>query len=139
MSRRSDVSDAFSESHGAHPGMRLDKWLWAARFFKTRGLASEAVSGGKVHVNGARTKPAKPVHVGDALAIQRGPYTWTVVVRGLAELRGPARDAVLLYEETPESVRDRSHTADALRAEGPLTAGRPSKKDRRDLARLRRG
>lgn len=119
---------------------RVDKWLWAARFFKTRSLAMEAVSGGKVHLNGARTKPAREVHVGDRLTIRRGPYEWTVVVRGLSIRRGPATVAVQLYEETDESKQSRLAAAAEIRAQdaGPLTSrGRPSKKDRRDLNRFR--
>ena len=91
--------------------VRLDKWLWAARFFKTRSLATEAVSGGKVHVNDARVKPARAVQIGDTLDIRRGPYTATVVVKALSERRGPASQAVTLYEETQDSIDKREQLA----------------------------
>jgi ribosome-associated heat shock protein Hsp15 len=78
--------------------VRLDRWLWAARFFKTRALAAAAVAGGKVHVNGTRAKPAKQLQVGDALRIRLGPYEWLVTVRGLSERRGPPKTAHALYE-----------------------------------------
>ena len=122
--------------------LRLDRWLWAARFFKTRGLAAEAVSGGLVHLNDARTKPAKPARVGDTISIQRGDLQTVVVVRGLAEQRRPAVEAVLLYEETPESVGAREAYVAKRRelAAGRLERlGRPTKQDRRASIRLRRG
>ncbi len=120
--------------------IRLDKWLWAARFFKTRSLAIEAVSGGKVHLNGARTKPAREIDIGDKLTIRRGPYEWTVVVRALSLRRGPASAATLLYDETEESKRNREEAVSEIRAQerrSPHTKSRPSKKNRRDLARFR--
>ena len=107
--------------------VRLDKWLWAARFFKTRSLATEAVSGGKVHVNDARVKPARAVQIGDTLDIRRGPYTATVVVKALSERRGPASQAVTLYEETQDSIDKREQLA-----------SRPNKKQRRHIIRFRR-
>ncbi len=119
--------------------VRLDKWLWAARFFKTRSLAAEAAQGGKVHVRGDRAKPARPVRVGDRLEIRRGPYEWVVTVKGLSTRRGPAKDAVLLYEETEESARNRDATRAEVRAQSaPFRerGGRPSKKDRRDQVRF---
>ncbi len=120
--------------------IRLDKWLWAARFFKTRSLAIEAVSGGKVHLNGARAKPAREIDIGDKLTIRRGPYEWTVVVRALSLRRGPASAATLLYDETEESKRNREEAVSEIRVQEwrpPHTKGRPSKKDRRDLSRFR--
>lgn len=126
----------------AHAETRLDRWLWAARFFKTRGLAAEAVAGGLVHLNGARTKPAKPARVGDRIEVQRGELVTTVVVRGVAEQRRPAPEAALLYEETPESAlaraahQERRREAAAGRFE---RLGRPTKQDRRTSIRLRRG
>lgn len=123
--------------------IRIDKWLWAARFFKTRSLATEAVSGGKVHLNGARTKPAREIQVGDELTITRGPYEWTVLVRGLSIRRGPAIKAASLYDETEESKRKREEMVSEIRAQEwrsphtPHTRGRPSKKDRRELTRFR--
>jgi ribosome-associated heat shock protein Hsp15 len=117
--------------------VRIDKWLWAARFYKTRSQASEAVDGGKVELNGARVKPAKEVRVGDALRIRLGPYEHHVVVRGLSDKRGPASVAHALFEETPESIAAR----EKLRADHRLAPalfvyeekGRPTKKDRRAL------
>jgi len=119
--------------------VRLDKWLWAARFFKTRGLASEAVAGGKVHLNGSRTKPAKPVQVGDALRVRIGPYDWFVTVRAVTERRGPPRDAQLLYDETADGRAARERLAEAHKI-APAPAyrgkGRPTKKQRREIERL---
>src|SRR5262249_1902089 len=122
--------------------VRIDKWLWAARFFKTRGAATEAVSGGHVKVNGVAVKPARDVAVGDKLEITRAQLRWTVVVTGLAERRGPASVAVTLYEETPESAAERKRRGDERRLARPLGADlteRPTKRDRRRLDALRRG
>ena len=120
--------------------VRLDRWLWAARFFKTRTLAAAAVVGGKVHVNGERTKAAKLLRVEDHVRIRVGPYEHHVIVRGLSERRGPAREAVALYEETGESQAARRRLADQHRlAPSPRYAGkgRPTKKERRNIERLR--
>lgn len=119
--------------------IRLDKWLWAARFFKTRGLAAEAVDGGKVYLNGNRTKPAKLVQVGAALRIRLGPYDWFVIVRAVTERRGSAKDAQLLYDETPESRAARERLAQAHKIAPAPTyegKGRPTKKQRREIERL---
>jgi len=119
--------------------LRIDKWLWAARFFKTRALASEAVEGGRVHVNGLRVKPAKEVKPGDSLQIEAGEQRWTVIVRGINARRGPAPEARLMYEETPESVAARIKAMETRKiAAEPATAlhGRPTKRDRRQLDRL---
>jgi len=119
----------------------VDKWLWAARFYKTRALATEAVLGGHVHLNGLRVKPAKDVRVGDTLEIRIAAVHWTVGVRGLAERRGPASVAATLYEETPESRAGREQQALERRASRPLGADlgrRPTKQDRRRLEGLRR-
>ena len=119
--------------------VRVDKWLWAARFFKTRGVAAEAVGGGKVEINGARAKPSRLVRPGDRLSIRRGPYEWTVVVKNLAKLRGPASQAQALYEETEESSRRREAAAAQMKLERPRqfdSPGRPSKKDRRAMERF---
>jgi ribosome-associated heat shock protein Hsp15 len=119
--------------------IRIDKWLWAARFFKTRSLAAEAVTGGKIEVNGARAKPSRIMRLGDTLNIRRGLYEWTVVVKGLTKLRGPAVEAQVLYEETEESIRKRGATSARLKFERPPefnTPGRPSKKDRRAVLRF---
>ncbi len=122
--------------------MRLDKWLWAARFFKTRSLATDAVDGGKVKLNGINAKPAKDVKAGDRLHIRAGDQDWEVVVQGVNDQRRPAAEAQLLYQETPESMRQRSQAA-ALRKLAPMSApeqkGRPTKRDRRQLSRFREG
>ena len=119
--------------------VRIDKWLWAARFYKTRSLAAEAVNGGKVELNGERPKPAKGVKPGDELRIRSGVFEQVVLVRALSDKRGPATVAQALYEETPESAAARAKMAERMRYEAPVGAesGRPSKKDRRDLRRLR--
>ena len=121
--------------------VRVDRWLWAARFYKTRGAATEAVMGGRVHLNAERVKPAKDVHVGDRLEVTTGDIRRTVVVRGLAEKRGPAAVAATLYEETPESVALREQRTAERRLARPLGAdlgARPTKQDRRRLDALRR-
>ncbi|MEO5350180.1 MAG: S4 domain-containing protein [Magnetococcus sp. YQC-3] len=119
---------------------RLDKWLWAARFFKTRALATEAVVGGKVHLNGARSKPGHETHIGDTLSIRTEAALFVVQVRALSDRRGPAREAVLLYEETAQSQQDRATAVMASKRQATyLSTGRPSKKDRRALTRLRDG
>jgi ribosome-associated heat shock protein Hsp15 len=126
-------------SEGSSDQVRLDKWLWAARFFKTRSLAAEAVTGGKVEVNGGRAKPSRNLRLGDALNIRRGPYVWSVMVKGVTHLRGPAPKAQLLYEETVESIRKREATSARLKLERPSEfdlSGRPSKKSRRDILRF---
>jgi len=119
--------------------IRLDKWLWAARFFKTRAQASAAIAGGKVQLNGTRAKPAKPVQVGDELRVRIGPYDWCITVRAITERRGSARDAQLLYDESPEGRAARERLADAHKI-APAPAfegkGRPTKKQRREIERL---
>lgn len=117
--------------------VRLDKWLWAARFFKTRSLATEAVIGGKVELNGQRPKPAKAVKVGDQLRIRLGPFVHAITVRGLAERRGPAAAAALLFEESPESIAARERLREQHRLAPSAQyeeGGRPTKKDRRQLS-----
>jgi len=120
--------------------VRLDKWLWAARFFKTRSLATEAVAGGKVDVNGDRAKPAKAVKPGDEVRLRVGPYEHILIVRGLAERRGPAAAAAALYDETDASRAERERLATQLRLAPAAFVyeekGRPTKKDRRDLSRF---
>jgi len=120
--------------------VRLDRWLWAARFFKTRALATQAVDGGKVHLNGQRTKPAKRLCEGDRLEIQKGPYRFVVTVRGLSGRRGPASEAAALFDELPESREGRQRLAAQRRAPPPTYTekGRPTKRDRRALDRMRR-
>jgi ribosome-associated heat shock protein Hsp15 len=118
--------------------LRLDKWLWAARFFKHRALATEAVAGGKVEVNGDRAKPAKALKIGDEVRLRLGPYEHIVIVRELSDRRGPASVAQTLYEETTESKAERERLAEQLKM-APATfvyeeKGRPTKKDRRELS-----
>jgi ribosome-associated heat shock protein Hsp15 len=119
---------------------RIDKWLWAARLFKTRALATTAVDGGKVHLNGARTKPAKHVKVGDTLSVRRGDDELILSVLALSARRGPASIAATLYEETSESRSARAERAAqrALMPAAPRADTRPSKRDRRALTRLTR-
>ena len=120
--------------------VRLDKWLWAARFFKTRALAAAAVEGGKVEVNGDRPKRARPVQVGDEIRIRLGSYEHVVVVRELSGRRGPASVAATLYQETEASKVKREELAIQLKSLhavfGP-DKGRPTKKDRREIQRLK--
>ncbi|MGH7858899.1 MAG: RNA-binding S4 domain-containing protein, partial [Candidatus Binatia bacterium] len=114
-------------------------WLWAARFFKTRSAAADAVTGGKVHLNGARTKPAHVVRPGDALSVHRGIYETDLIVRAVSERRSGAPEAALLYEETEESrARREALRVEARAVAGVRAAGRPTKHDRRELRRLRR-
>jgi ribosome-associated heat shock protein Hsp15 len=120
--------------------VRLDKWLWAARFYKTRGLAVDAIEGGKIDVNGERSKRAKLVHVGDRIQIRMGPFEHIITVKGVSERRGPASVATQLYDEDPESIKQRALMAahvKAMNANTGYDAGRPTKKDRRDIRRLR--
>src|SRR6185295_6324725 len=121
---------------------RIDKWLWAARFFKTRSQATAAVAGGKVEVNGDTAKPSKVVKVGDRIQLRLGPTQYRVTVTGIGERRGSAAVAQTLYEESPESLAERQKIAADRRftsAPSYEEKGRPSKKDRRDLDRWRRG
>ena len=117
--------------------IRIDKWLWAARFFKTRSLAAQAVSGGKIHVNGARIKPARMVQIGDELRIRRGEVEFTVLVQKVTDKRRPAREAQLLYTETEASLQQRKEMQEQKRLEaagrmyGPMK--RPDKRDRRQI------
>jgi ribosome-associated heat shock protein Hsp15 len=121
--------------------VRLDKWLFAARLFKTRSLATVAVNGGKVHVNGARAKPSRVARPGDVIAFTRGEQRMEVVVRGLSDKRGPASAARSLYEETAESLGMRQERAALRRSKAlvnPAPAKRPDKKSRRQLIRFGR-
>jgi len=118
--------------------VRVDKWLWAARFFKTRGLAAEAIEGGKVEVNGERAKRARALQVGDRLRVRMGPYEHHLVVRALSTRRGPAVEAQALYEETEESRKAREAVAAQMRAmRSNFTWDKPSKRDRRAIDRLK--
>ena len=118
--------------------VRLDKWLWAARFFKTRSLASEAVDTGKVKVDGERVKPARNLRLGDEVSIDNGAETWEVAVRGLSDKRGAAPVARLLYAETPASIARRDQQTQErklFREPGTTIKGRPTKRDRRQLSK----
>ena len=117
--------------------VRIDKWLWAARFFKTRSAATDAVAGGRVHVGGARVKPSRDLRVGERVEITQGQSRRTVVVTGLGDRRGPAAVAATLYEETAESAAAREQQALERRA-APRPVGRPTQVDRRRLDALRK-
>ena len=133
MNRPNATSTATPDS------MRLDKWLWAARFYKTRALAVDDIAKGRVSVNGQAAKPSRDLRAGDTLALRQGPVQRTVVVKALSAQRGPAPVAQTLYEETADSLAARSREAEARRlaAEPALSIeqGRPTKRDRRDLVR----
>jgi ribosome-associated heat shock protein Hsp15 len=124
----------------ADRSVRLDRWLWASRFYKTRAAAAQAVDGGKVDVNGARAKRAKLLHAGDLVRLRRGPFEFLLTVRGLSEHRGRAAEAAALYEEDPGGKARRERLAGQLRI-APTPAfdgkGRPTKRDRREMERLR--
>ena len=122
--------------------VRIDKWLWAARFFRTRAIAAAAVEGGKVQVNRERVKPAKALKVGDHLTVRTGPYIWNISVAALSERRGRASEAQKLYQETTDSRSAREEKAATLKVERqsmPFVKGRPTKRARRQLARLKHG
>lgn len=125
----------------ASESMRLDKWLWAARFFKTRQLAIDAINGGKVHVNGQHAKPGKDIGVGTKLSITKEPYAWDITVTALRSQRRPAPEAALLYEETTESLAKRQEEASRRREErnmGIPADSRPNKRERRLIHRFKR-
>lgn len=121
--------------------VRLDKWLWAARFFKTRKLASDAVSGGKVHLNDQRTKPSKEIRPGAKLSISKDNYTWDITVIALSEQRRPAKEAALLYEESAESQEKRQHQIIQQRELFGFShrEHKPNKRDRRLIHRFKQG
>ena len=122
--------------------VRLDKWLWAARFFKTRSLAAEAIDGGKVQLNGTRVKRGKQVKEGDQIRIRRGAYEFSITVRRLSEHRRSAAEASTLYEESAESLAARQHLQEQHKLANvgfDPPKGRPTKRDRRKLDRLKRG
>jgi ribosome-associated heat shock protein Hsp15 len=122
--------------------VRIDKWLWAARFFKTRSAANEAVLGGRVRVNGVRVKPSKEIRANDLVELTIGQVQWTLVVKGVSDKRGPAAVAAALYDETPESVAGRERHAAERRLARPPGAdlgARPTKQARRRIEALRRG
>jgi ribosome-associated heat shock protein Hsp15 len=122
-------------------GLRIDKWLWAARFFKTRSLASEAVNGGKVHVNGHRVKPARCIRPGDRIQVQRAQESMEVVVQGISDRRGPATQASQLYTETGQSRSKREEMTLQRKLDAqmhPRNERKPGKRDRRHIIRFTR-
>jgi ribosome-associated heat shock protein Hsp15 len=122
--------------------IRIDKWLWAARFFKTRSLAVDALVGGKVKIDGTRVKPSKGIEVGDRLSVHIGPYEYRIRVLKLSDRRGPAAQAALLYEERAESKEARAKLATQLadtRVVYPRGEGRPTKRARRELIKFKKG
>ncbi|HVF38702.1 MAG TPA: S4 domain-containing protein [Gemmatimonadaceae bacterium] len=130
-----------SDTQSARERVRLDKWLWAARFYKTRALAVDAIEAGKIEVNGERPKRSRLIQASDQLRIRSGPYEHIIEVRGVSERRGSAPIAATLYEETAESRKAREAMAAHVRAMNANTgyeSGRPTKKDRRDIERVRR-
>ena len=120
--------------------LRLDKWLWAARFFKTRQLAVEAINGGKIHLNGRRTKPGKEVREGTRLRIHKGPLEWDILVTEIPKQRRPASEAMHFYQETEQSLQQRKALLEERRqlnrSGGRAHGGRPSKRDRRMIHRF---
>lgn len=138
QSRNAGIEAVMTSS--APDDVRLDSWLWAARFFKTRGAATQAIDGGKVQLNGRRAKRSKSIRAGDAVGIRKGPYRFAVVVKNLAAKRLSAKEAVLLYEETAESRATRENLRGQLRAV-PVQEfkykGRPGKKERRALKKIK--
>ena len=120
--------------------VRIDKWLWAARFFKTRAMATEAINGGHVHVNGQRIKPSRPLSIGDELTVTKPPYTFIIEVIDLSEKRGPASKAMLLYQETEQSQLKRETLREQIKlqaANSPAPRRRPDKQQRRKIIRFK--
>lgn len=136
------VSKFASQNIDGDNKLRIDKWLWAARFFKTRALAIDAIDSGKVLVNEARIKPSRAIDVGNMISVRLGPYTFVVEVLGLSDKRGPAPQAQKLYQETAESIRQREALAFERKAQAQVVTrgeGRPTKKDRREIDRFKSG
>lgn len=119
---------------------RLDKWLWASRFYKTRHLAAEAINGGHIHLNGQRVKPSRVIQIADKLTIHKTPFTFEITVEGLSVRRGPAKEAQLLYAEDEESIKKREELAEQRKlnaAQFPHAERRPDKRDRRRIIRFK--
>jgi ribosome-associated heat shock protein Hsp15 len=132
--------DVESKDAAGGASVRIDKWLFAARFYKSRALASDAIAGGKVEVNDEHVKPSRDVREGDAVRLRLGPYEHVVLVRIVSDSRGPAAQAAKLYEETEASKQAREKLAWTLKHAAPVIdpgEGRPTKKDRRDLEKRR--
>lgn len=145
MSSRQSIEQSGEKGHeqsgnSAQAKVRIDKWLWAARFFKTRTLAAQAIDGGKVDVNDERAKRSRHVQAGDLVSLRQGPVEWVVIVRGVAERRGSAEIARTLYEETADGKRRREVMQEQLRSMPTAFAygqGKPGKQDRRALRKLK--
>ena len=140
MARKSTTSTTV-DSNDKPKKVRIDKWLWAARFFKTRSLASEAVKGGKVSVNGQRAKPSRELEIGDTIILRQGADLKTVIVQDLSDKRGPASVAQLLYQETDESIENREKEKELRKlaaVQMPHGEGRPTKRSRRLIHRFTR-
>lgn len=135
QSKQADLS-----TMGTMEKVRLDKWLWAARFFRTRAKAKEAIDGGKVHIGGARGKPSRELQIGEELKVRQGWDERTVVVKALSDQRRSATEAQALYEETAESIERRRKEAASRKLAGAaiLTEGRPTKRDRRQIHQFKR-
>ena len=133
------MSHPRDESPRAAASLRVDKWLWCTRFYKTRSIAQDAVEGGHVQVNGERVKAARPIKVGDRLRITRERERFEVDVTGIPARRGPATEARQHYLETPESEAARAEAREFSRLAGPVDSGRPDKRERRDLLRVLKG
>ena len=128
--------------NGPTPSIRLDKWLWAARFYKTRGLARTMIDGGKVHYNGQRSKPSKLIAVGAVIRLRQGNDEKEVEVLALSEHRGKAEQAQQLYQETPDSIKKREQNAEARKLNSqfaPSPHRKPDKKERRSLLKIKQG
>jgi len=128
------------ENHNKLSTMRLDKWLWCARFYKTRGLAADAIKGGKILVNDEKPKPSKSIQTGVQLKIRRTPYQFDITILSLAKSRKSAKEAALLYQETEESIKKREEMSVQLKLDAinqPRTIGRPTKRDRRHIIRFK--
>lgn len=128
--------------NGPTPSIRLDKWLWAARFYKTRGLARTMIDGGKVHYNGQRSKPSKAIEVGAMVRVRQGNDEKEVLILELSEHRGKAEQAQQLYQETPESLKKREQNAEARKLNNqfaPSPQRKPDKKERRSLLKIKQG
>jgi ribosome-associated heat shock protein Hsp15 len=143
MPQRRRDNAAMTKTDAPRPradGVRLDKWLWVARLFKTRALAAEAIERGRLQVNRLIAKASREVHVGDVVELHQPPFRRVLEVRGLGEKRGPAKVAQTMYAETPDSIAERERIAAEMRTEPALAreAGRPTKRDRRELAEWQR-
>lgn len=129
------------QSDSSTQEMRLDKWLWCSRFYKTRSIAVDAIKSGKIRVNGDRPKPARNIHVGDSLLIRKDAFKYEIEILALAKSRLPAAKAIELYQESDESLNQRELVREQIKAESalfPRTIGRPTKRDRRDLMKFKK-